>query len=172
MRDSFGSHDGESLQAFRFESRTIWLEQGPFAVLVAVISGDPLQEYRVTLQDAIESIHLEFGDELSDFQGDVSPFERARPILEGCLRTELQEQEEKRGSPMVWLLAGLLGVLLLGLGVWWFLAARREARFESYIKEVSAKPGLMVVDYGKRDGKFFVTGLRDALAENPAVILQ
>lgn len=172
MRDSFGSKEGESLQAFRVESRTIWLEQGPYAVLVAVISGDPLQEYRVTLQDAIETIHLEFGDELSDFQGDTAPFERARPILESCLRTELQEEDEKHGSPMVRSLAALLGVLLLGLGVWWFLAARREARFGNYIKEVSTKPGLVVVDYGKRDGKFFITGLRDPLAEDPATILQ
>ncbi len=172
MRDSFGSKEGESLQAFEVESRKIWLEQGPYAVLAAVIGGDPMQEYRSTLQDAIETLHLEFGDELSNFQGDVAPFERARPILEGCLYKELQGKDEKQGSPMLWLAAGVLGILIIGLGVWWFLAARREARFDNYVKELSAKPGLIVVDYGKRDGKFFVTGLRDMLAADPAMLMQ
>ena len=84
---------------------------------------------RLTLQDAIETIHLEFGEELSTFQGNTSPFERAHPILEGCLHTELKEPDEKKGKPMVWILAGLLGIVVIGLGVWWFHAERMDARF-------------------------------------------
>jgi outer membrane protein OmpA-like peptidoglycan-associated protein len=56
-------------------------------------------------------------------------------------------------------------VLLLVVGVWATLRYLEGQRWERYVNRLSAEPGLVVVASGRRDGKFFVTGLRDRLAE-------
>ena len=40
-----------------------------------------------------------------------------------------------------------------------------------YIARLSAQPGIVITGQGKRDGKFFVAGLRDPLASDPAALL-
>src|SRR5262249_29001249 len=41
-----------------------------------------------------------------------------------------------------------------------------------YIDRLRAEPGLVMTGSGRRDGKFFVDGLRDPLAADPAEILR
>jgi outer membrane protein OmpA-like peptidoglycan-associated protein len=44
--------------------------------------------------------------------------------------------------------------------------------WNDYIAQLHVEPGVVITETGRRDGKFFVTGLRDPLAPNPAAILQ
>jgi OOP family OmpA-OmpF porin len=168
VRDSFGAHDGDGLEALEVGELTVWLEQGPRALLAAVIRGNAPQEYRAVLQEAIETIHLEQGEDLEEFQGDAAPFEASHTTLENCLRLQAEENEKKT-SPLL-MVAVVLVVFALGL--WLFLSWQSSWRWNEYLTKLQAEPGIVVVSQEKRGGKYFITGLRDPLAADPAQILK
>ena len=67
-----------------------------------------------------------------------------------------------------WIVAG---VLLLGAGLWMGSSLRDQRRWNGYLEGLQAQPGIVVVDAGRRAGRFFVVGLRDPLAADPHVML-
>jgi OOP family OmpA-OmpF porin len=123
---------------------------------------------RSVFQNALESVHLQLGPELEAFKGDSAGFERARPILETCLVTQYRGAARK-GSYRRWVVVG--AVLLLAVGVWAFLAARDRRRWTAYVDRLRAEPGVVVLASERRGGKFFVGGLRDPLARDPATLV-
>ena len=172
VHDSFGGAEADALDAFRVGELAVWIEQGPRAVLACVIRGNPPLELRSAFAETIEKIHRDQARALEEFQGDAAPFERSRGDLEACLKSQKREgapraQTARRFLP---LFAGL-AVVLLGLGLWTFATARRNARWRSYIDRLAAQPGIVVTGSGRRSGKFFVSGLRDPLAADPAGML-
>jgi OOP family OmpA-OmpF porin len=170
VRDSFGGQGGDALEALEVGDLQVWIEQGPKAILAAVIRGNAPQEYRAHLQDAIETIHLEQGNALNNFQGDASAFEASRPTLESGLQMQLEEQAAQKKSPV--LLRALTGIVLLALALWLFFSLRSQWRWDEYLYQLKAEPGIIVVSQEKRGGKYYLTGLRDPLAANPLEILQ
>src|SRR5919106_958029 len=88
VRDSFHVEEVETLETMRVGELSVWVEQGPFAILAAVIRGNAPQDLRTTLQATLEKIHLEKGRALENFQGDTSTFESIRPELEDCLLSQ------------------------------------------------------------------------------------
>ena len=48
------------------------------STVAGVVRGVPPYPLRTLFQDALESIHRQFGPELQAFQGDSAPFERTR----------------------------------------------------------------------------------------------
>jgi OOP family OmpA-OmpF porin len=58
--------------------------------------------------------------------------------------------------------------MMLALGVWWLFKVREQGRFDAYLERLSAEPGIVLLASGERDGAFFVSGLRDPLARDPA----
>lgn len=168
VRDSFGAQGGEGLGALEVGELTVWIEQGPRALLAAVIRGNAPQEYRVVLQDAIETIHLEQGEELEKFQGDAAPFEASHTTLENCLQSQA-EVKEKKTSPF---LLAVIVILIWALGLWLFFSWQSSRRWNEYLTRLNAEPGIVVVSQEKRGGKYFITGLRDPLAADPLQILK
>lgn len=168
VRDSFGTQGGEGLDALQVGELTVWIEQGPRALLAAVIRGNAPQEYRTVLQDAIETVHLQQAEELQEFQGDASAFEASHTTLENCLQSQAEEKEKKT-SPLLW---AVVGLLILALGLWLFFALRSSWRWNEYLSKLGNEPGIVVVSQEKRGGKYFITGLRDPLAADPLAILK
>jgi len=175
VQDSFGGNREESLDSFKVGELTIRIEQGPEAVLAAVVRGTPPPELSAVLAEAIETIHLEQAEALVKFEGDATPFERARPRLEACLKTQQRSRAErapgaKTRRARAFLRASLV-VLLIGVAVWSFFALQRGRRWGAYLERLSAEPGIAVTDSGRRNGRYYVTGLRDPLAADPAALL-
>jgi OOP family OmpA-OmpF porin len=167
-RDSFRIAGGESLEGLRIGDLTVIVEQGPYAILAGVIRGTAPHTVRVLFQDALESVHRQLSPELKAFRGDAAPFERAHPILEGCLVSQLRPRE-KKSSYRRWIVVGAL--LLLALAAWLFLGWRERQRWSTYLEALRREPGIVVVSSGRRDGRFFVDGLRDPLSRDPAQLL-
>jgi OOP family OmpA-OmpF porin len=147
---------------------SVWVEQGPSAILAIVTRGNAPRELRQVMQRAIETIHLQYGEVLDAFQGDTQPFESSRPVLEECL------QAEYRGKPApparrMWVLAA---VILLGLSVWLAFSLREQRRWGQYLEALRNEPGLVVISSGRSGGQYMVAGLRDPLARDPGAILQ
>lgn len=168
VRDSFSVSASDRVEALRVGDLAVIVEQGPHALLACVVRGTPPAELREIIQEALERVHRRLGTELEAFGGDTSGFEPARPILESCLISHFRPTPQAR-SARWWRLAG--GVLIALTAVWIFATMRASARWTGYLDRLEAEPGLTVVNSGRRDGRYFVAGLRDPLAADPATLL-
>jgi OOP family OmpA-OmpF porin len=164
VRDSVGASDQESVEEMKIGELFFWAEQGPQAMLVALVRGRAPQEFHRSLQDALESIHLQYPEELESLSGDVKVFESARPILEACLEMRYQAGSRASSFRGVWISAA---VLILFLGIWGFFIVRDQIRWDRYLNRIRNEPGIIVVSTGSKGGKFTIVGLRDPLASNP-----
>ena len=168
VRDSLGSGADEALETLQMGELTVWVEQGPHAVLAGVIRGNAPQEVRSVFREALEAVHLQVGGEIETFEGDTAPFEACGPHLRECLVQAQQEAEKRRRSPLLWIIPAVVLVLL---GVWGFFRIRDGWRWGDYLERLEAEPGIVVTRSGRDGGKYFVTGLRDPLAKDPAKML-
>jgi outer membrane protein OmpA-like peptidoglycan-associated protein len=166
-QDSFRTGEHESLESFEVGDLSVWIEQGPEAIVAAVIRGNAPKEYRRTLQDAVERVHLQFGEALTTFDGDARAFDAARPILEECLHSELRADESSRSR----LLPALAALILIGLAVWGVMVWRQQNRWSRYVTALRQEPGIIVISTGRSGGKYTVNGLRDPLARDPRTML-
>ncbi|MBD0371377.1 MAG: OmpA family protein [Pyrinomonadaceae bacterium] len=172
VHDSFNSPAEEQLETLEVGELTVWIEQGPLAILAAVIRGTAPQELRPVFQETLETIHLQFRTALQDFSGDASEFDGARPLLEDCLQTQV-DQDKQAAAPNRFprSLIVIASIILLALLVWGFFAWRDSRRWNAYVERVRREPGVVVTDAGTRDGKYFIDGLRDPLARDPQAFL-
>ena len=128
-RDSFGGTEASALDAFQVGDLTVWVEQGPLAILAGVIRGNPPQDLKALFAETIERIHSDQGRELEAFEGNAAPFERSRPLLETCLKVQRQPAAGKTGVPRraVTALKVALAVALLGIGLAVFFGPAQPA---------------------------------------------
>lgn len=170
VQDSFRVVDGdsESVEALKVGDLSVWIEPGPFAIVAAVIRGVAPREFRRTLQDTVETLHLQFGEALQAFDGDASVFADARPALEACLETRYRAGERRPRSRGAWL---LLAALVAIAAVWIGLSIRANRRWSAYLDRLRAEPGVVVVGTGRAHGRYTVDGLRDPLARDPRDLL-
>ena len=166
-RDSFRVSEDEALENFRVGDLSVVVEQGPHAIIAAVIRGTAPPELRRTLQEAIEHVHARLGDELATFSGDAAPFEAVRPTLEACLESQYRTSP-KKVSPALWF---ALAALLAALALWAYFAFASRSRWNTYLEALRAEPGLVVVSADREGGRYVVRGLRDPLARDPATLM-
>ncbi len=166
--DSFKLQSGEVLETLQVGELSVWIEQGPQALLAAVIRGNAPEDLRSTLTESLEFIHLEQSTELEHFEGDTMPLEASRPRLEACLKAQYRTKRRKL-SPFFWL--ALVALLILA-GVSVFFPFRNYLRWKEYLGKLNGEKGIVVTEVAKADGKYFVYGLLDPLAVDPEVLLQ
>ena len=169
VHDSFTVKEGEQLDTMQVGDLTVWIERGPHAIIAAVVRGAPNQELRAVLQDAVETVHLEMEVAFQNFSGNSEPFAAIRPHLVSCLQIQLAEDEEtKAKSPAFWI---ILCACVISLSIWGFVSTRDAWRWSAYLDLLEDEPGIVVTKTGTRDGLFYVKGLRDPLAPDPATLL-
>jgi len=174
VQDSFSAQEGDQLDQLQVGGLTVWIERGPHAVLAGVIRGAAPQELKETFQGTIENIHLQYNEALVDFSGDAAELEPARTLLEDCLQSQFETRKEAAGSarrryiPLV----AILCVILLALLLWGFFAFRNARRWNALVDQLKNEPGIVVVEAGELQGKYFISGLRDPLARDPQMILR
>ena len=167
VQDSFRVADTDGLEALKVGELSVWIEQGPHAVVAAVIRGVAPRTFRDTLQAALERIHLEFSDEFAQFKGDTTPFDSSAPTLEALLHSEFRAKEAPNRRS-VWVAAAIALVALL---LWAGFSIRARQRWNHYLEALRSEPGIVVVSTGREGGRFAVSGLRDPLARNPETLL-
>jgi OOP family OmpA-OmpF porin len=165
-RDTFETRGDDSVEAFQFSDLSVWVEQGPHALLAAVIRGTAPGEFRTEMQEALERIHLEHYSALEEFAGDPDVFATAREPLEERLRAKYAA-ETRRTSPLTWVILGGVVLLLLGWALFSFLEERRWAAYQERLR---AEPGIVLAEAKTGGGRYIVTGLRDPRAKDPAAI--
>ncbi|MEK6803151.1 MAG: OmpA family protein [Nitrospirota bacterium] len=168
VQDSFGATPDQALNTLQVGDLTVWIEQGPSAILAAVIRGTPPETFHVHLQDTLNRIHAEHFDALTRFSGDAAPFTGTTPLLEECLRTQF-ETRRRAIAPITWI---LLSTIVLG-AVWWGLSAFQDRQhWQAYLDRLASEPGLVVTSTHSAGDRYVLTGLRDPLAADPDALLQ
>ena len=170
VADSFHERESGGLRSFSVGELTVIVEQGPQAVIAAVVRGQPPVTLLPRLQDALENIHLQWASAFAEFTGDPSRFAAVQPVLEDCLETVLSTDRgmtsRKRGAWMRWAIPAALVVLALV-----FLAWRSNRRWSTAMARLQAEPGIELLEMSRGGGRWRVRGLRDPLSADPAQVL-
>ena len=169
VHDSFAVDGDQALDGIQMGDLTVWVEQGPEAVIAGAIRGNAPAELRGVFREALEDIHRRHGEALRHFSGDPAPFEtdEVQQALQPCLQARYVEQP-RRISPLV--IAMLLALFAAG-GWWAYVELRDRQAFEAYLQRLDAAPGIVVTRAGEDGDGYRVQGLRDPLAVQPATLL-
>ncbi|MCS6289829.1 MAG: OmpA family protein [Nitrospira sp.] len=168
VQDSFGATPDQALNTLQVGDLTVWIEQGPSAILAAVIRGTPPETFHVHLQDTLNRIHAEHFDALTRFSGDAAPFAGATPLLEECLRVQF-ETRRRAIAPITWIF--LVAIILAA--IWWGVSVFQDRQhWQAYLERLASEPGLVVTSTHSEGNRYVLTGLRDPLAADPDALLQ
>jgi len=135
-----------------------------------VVRGTPPDSLPAKLQSTIETIHLEWCDPLTAFNGDAAAFTTTRPLLEDCVETVLATDTRAKSAGLrrfAWVIPVLL---LLAGGLAW-RTARANRQWSAALARLDTEPGIAVIRSERSDGKWRITGMRDPLAVNPSVLM-
>ena len=162
--DSFPTETDTSLETLRMgENLSVMIEQSPHAFLAAVIRGRPPVEKRETFRKMLEEIEFKFGTALETFQGDTAPFAILKSRLEEGLDYRVRP-DAGRTSPLLWILCILA---LLALGYLVYQPIHKNRLWNEFVQNLKSQPGIIVTDYGRDDGEYFISGLKDPLVSAP-----
>lgn len=166
VRDSFAASHDSSLDSMTVGGLEVWLEEGPHAVLAAVIRGHAPQDYRLALEETLEAIEKDFAGVLESFQGDARPFRAADVRLQTLLVKHYREKPQSKRKPRLAIAAGAL-LLLLGAG-WVSYVTYEVHKWSQFARALGAHPGIVVTSYAKSGGRWHIRGFRDPLAADPS----
>jgi OOP family OmpA-OmpF porin len=169
VRDSFHTPQAQALDSLRVGELLVWVEDGPDAVLAAVIRGNPPPELRVTLRQKLEDFHRRFGGALGKFEGDAAPFEAFQENLTPCLEARYAQVEPRKPRPFAHVLIAALAILLVA---WKAVSYYQDRRWERFAGDLHQQPGFVITSYTKEGGQYHIQGLRDPLAEDPGTLLE
>ncbi len=163
VQDSFEGADDGALEQIEVSGFRVLMAQGPKGVLAVLVRGMPPEELARDMQGVLEGLHRGFAEELQDFDGDVSCFERAIPALQGLLGEGAKEsQSSKKGQ---WLLLVAGAVLLVYLGIDWATDRGLRGNRRGALAALAEAPGYTVQGEASDDPGEVWNVFRDPLAD-------
>lgn len=180
--DSFSVEQNSGLNSLKLGDLTVLIENGPYAVLAAVVRGSVPTDMQERLTETIEEVHSQERKKLVDYNGDPSGFDHLHPLLSQCLRTQLiskndgnetaVKQDNPRRSKL--LKYGLyLGSLLFACAFLYnyYQSNLQQKEWSNVQKIFNSEPGLVVTNTYYDDDKYHITGLADPLAKKPSALI-
>ena len=165
--DSFSVDGAQSLGSIEIGELSLWIEQGPDAVLAVAIRGEAPNSLRTTLQKTLETLQFEYSDDLQGFSGDTTVFEESGHILDDCLQA--QYKDESKGVPLKTKLILIAALLLL---VFWLgFSVYHSYQQNEYVDMLRNQQGYIITSAVEEDGVLVVSGLRDPLSRSPQEML-
>jgi outer membrane protein OmpA-like peptidoglycan-associated protein len=169
VRDSFHSPQGEGVEKLNVGELEVWVEDGPYAILAAVIRGMAPPDFRSTMVEALELLHRKFGAEMERFDGETAPFATAASDLSTCLDSRYREKPSVRPKPYVLVFVSALALLAAGwVSVRWW----QDLQWSRFVDSLRTQPGLVVTSFERQGGRFVIRGLRDPLSSEPLTLVQ
>lgn len=166
VQDSFSGNENDQLTDMAVGEHRVWLVHGPKAMLACVIRGMAPASLRTQLIEILENIHVEYGSQLAEFQGDATDFAGVENYLEPCLTLKLKDfGGEKKQLPI----GSIIGAfILLALVAYWLFSSMQQRSQLNYVSNVLGQtPGVLATDVFWQDGRLQVYGLKDPLAVLP-----
>jgi outer membrane protein OmpA-like peptidoglycan-associated protein len=166
VHDSFESPSGDTLDSFTVGELEVWIEQGPHAVIAAVIRGHAPSAYRVSLDETLEKIEGDYSSALTSFKGDASPFHATTDRLHALLETQFREKQEPSKKPRLAIAALALGIALVAS--WVVYVTVQAHRWSVFSSALASHPGIVVTGTERSGGRWHIHGFRDPLADDPS----
>jgi len=170
VKDSFESQRSNSLDRMDVGELEVWIEEGPGAVLAAVIRGHAPESYRTAMKEALENIQQNYSSALAHFEGDAGPFRAAddqlTPLLEAQFKDRSETAEKK---PRAALIAGAVILALIAIPLAYSGYLLWE--WSRFLKVLRQQPGIVVMSYGREGSRYHIQGFRDPLSANPEELL-
>ena len=172
IQDSLGMSSDDPLRSAELGDRTLWVINGPEAILACVISGTPPRTLRDELMALLESIHARYGERFNESNDTLANDIGLRVLMQQSLREELDDQQaiRKRGKAyFYWAIAILLLVVLAGWKSW---QEYQEREFESRVVDLfKSQPGYVVSSSSRQNDILLIDGLRDPGTATPVSLL-
>ncbi len=172
VHDSVSGAESENLDIIRMGEIEVVLAYGPDAILAGFVRGVAPRKLSRVFQDTLDNIEQKKAEAFHTFSGDTSRFDSCRAQLEACL---LGQGKPDRRPSSSWaaraLLFGLPVLLLLVFEGWWVYSSAIDRRFLNFAHRLEAEPGIVLTHTEKRGSRFYLAGLRDPLAVDPALLL-
>lgn len=157
VRDSFDLIEQGSLDQIQVGEMTILIEQGPFAIVAAVIKGMPPADYRVSLMEAIEAVHFNHAIDLEQFDGNTAVFENTGKFLKSCLVSYRKQSEGGKPWPLI-----IMFLIILMASIWFgFQRYSQWKRVAGFAAQLDALPGYHILEFKRSGSLFLVKGFRD-----------
>jgi outer membrane protein OmpA-like peptidoglycan-associated protein len=166
VRDSFHTGQGQGVNRMNVGDLDVWVEDGPYAILAAVIRGIAPRTLRQRMQETLERIHAEYASQLDAYDGDSAPFADVNRELTRCLEAKFKEETTQSSGKYGYALAAG-GILLVLLGGWLGWRWWQFHRWSQVTENIGNAPGLAITSFGRENGHFVIRGLRDPLAADP-----
>lgn len=140
VSDSFAqpdSTDDEQLETVVTDNYTLLIKPGPYATLVASVTGQVPSHLSEKMQLSMEQIHQLYQTELNKFNGDNAEFEQSESQLSDCLIAEEKLESKEKKPWMAWVLIFILGLFLSHWGwrVW------QSQQLEDQLSVMDTLPG-------------------------------
>jgi outer membrane protein OmpA-like peptidoglycan-associated protein len=168
VRDSFDSKNEETLDSLNVGELEVWIEEGPDAVIAAVIRGHAPADYRLAMKEALEEIQRLYSSGLANFKGDAAPFRPADEVLSRLLATQHREPVAAKKPRAA--LAAIAIIVIIGLG-WGVYASYLLWEWSRFLNAVRGQPGIVVISYDRQGGRYHIRGFKDPLAPDPNALL-
>jgi OOP family OmpA-OmpF porin len=172
IQDSLGMSSDDPLRSAELGDRTLWVINGPEAIVACVISGTPPRDLRDELMAVLESIHARYGERFDETDDALAHDDGLRVLMQQCLREEVDEEHTsgKRSKALVyWSLAIAALLVLIGWTTW---QETQKRKFESQVVELFRnQPGYVVSSSRRQEGALLINGLRDPATPAPDDIL-
>ena len=172
IQDSLGMSSDDPLRSAELGNRTLWVINGPEAILACVISGSPPRALRDELMALLESIHARYGERFTENNDTLASDIGLRVLMQQSLREELDEQQavSKRGKATIYWAIAIS--LLIALAAWKSWQEYQQREFESRVVDLfKNQPGYVVSSSNRQNGILLIDGLRDPGTATPASLL-
>ena len=184
INDSFVDDGAEntSINTLKLGDLTVFIEHSSNAIIAMVIRGKPPESIRRLQAATLEYIQKKYAVALNNFNGDSSPFDNTKHLLERCLKSQKQERKPSRLPLYIFSV-----IFLLGLGYWAYtfyqsklleqqaqitaqtLLEQQQKQWQSVINGLRAEPGLVVINDSQDQARIDI--LKDPLARSPETML-
>ena len=172
IQDSLGMSADDPLRSAELGDRTLWVINGPEAILACIISGTPPRALRDELMALLESIHARYAERFTETGDELENDIGMRVLMQQSLREEMDEQQvsgKRSKAPVYWAVAISLLIILAGWKAW---QEYQKRQFESQVYDLfKNQPGYVVSSRSRQNGTLVIEGLRDPGALDPGTVL-
>ncbi len=178
--------DTAELNTLKLKHLTIFFEYSSDMILAAVVRGAPPENIRRLLTTTLEFIQIKYASVLIEADADQHVFDGTQPLLQRCLKSQMQE---KKSSHLPLYIVSLL--LAIGLGYWAYnhhqntlateqaksaaemqakaIASKQEKQWNTWLDRLRAEPGIAVINNSLENKQ--INLLVDPLAQSPEKLL-
>lgn len=168
VRDSFAEDKRSGLETVELGEHTLWVVDGPQAILACAIRGIAPLTLRAKLQATLEAIHVNYDDQLESFDGDRNGMELIDESIAACLQEQRatgSPEEEKKSAlspPLIFIL--LFIIIISSFFIW--RSIDYSNRLDRLKMELDTRQGIILYESNEVDDQLQLKLLVDPLADS------